>query len=497
MRKRGSGILLHITSLPSPYGIGDLGNGAYRFVDFLSETEQSYWQILPLTPTDLGYGNSPYGSISAFAGNPLLISPELMERDGLLTDKEISSTQDFPTGYVNYKAVSNYKRKLLSLAYKRYKETKNDGEYKDFCLENSYWLEDYALFIALRAYFRNQLWCNWPLEIRDRQPTALQSLKKELCNEIEIEKFIQYLFFRQWSELRRYCNDKGIQVIGDIPIYLSYDSADLWSNSEIFKLDKEKRPYVVSGVPPDYFSKTGQLWGNPVYRWEALKERGYDWWVNRLSYNLKLFDLVRIDHFRGLIACWEIEAGEKTAINGRWVKTPARDFFDRITEKISYLRIIAEDLGFITEDVREVIDRYGFLGMKVLLFAFGQDLPLGPYIPHNVVRDCVFYTGTHDNNTIKGWFEREARQDEKKRLFHYIGRDVSVQELHWELIRLTMMSVADIVIFPMQDILGLGEEARMNRPGISNGNWQWRLAFEITSPLKRKLKEMTEIYGRS
>lgn len=495
--KRKSGILLHITSLPSLYGIGDMGPGAYKFADFLVETKQSLWQILPLAPTDLVYGNSPYGTISAFAGNSLLISPELLERDGLVKREDIFSLPEFPADKVDYEGVSNYKKNLLNLAYERFKKMRNNREYKEFCAGSSYWLEDYALFLALKVYFRGQAWCEWPTEIRDRQPEALRSLKEKLHNEIEREKFIQYVFARQWLSLRRYSNEKGIKIIGDIPIYVSYDSVDLWSHHEIFKLDNEKRPYVVAGVPPDYFSETGQLWGNPLYNWEMLKEKGYNWWLRRVEHNLNLFDFVRVDHFRGFVAYWEVPATEKTAVNGKWIKAPAMDFFNKLKDRFPHLPIIAEDLGVITPDVRDVMNRYKFPGMKVLLFAFGESLPQNPYIPHNVVRNCVFYTGTHDNNTIKGWFEREAKSNERKRLFCYIGREVPFEELHWELIRLTMMSVADMVIFPMQDILGLGEEARMNRPATSKGNWEWRLLpDEITPTLKRKLREMTEIYGR-
>ncbi|MCK4328846.1 4-alpha-glucanotransferase [candidate division WOR-3 bacterium] len=497
LMKRGSGILLHITSLPSPFGVGDFGPDAYRFVDFLVETKQSYWQILPLTPTNLAHGSSPYGSISVFAGNPLLISPVLMAKDGLLTKEEISPLVNFPVNQVDYNKVSNYKKHIFQIAYERFGNIKINPGYENFCSKNSYWLDDYALFVACKTYFHEQMWNEWPTEIRDRQSKTLRSLKNELYNEIEREKFIQYIFLKQWLSLKKYCNKKGIQVIGDIPIYISYDSVDLWSNPEIFKLDKEKRPYVVAGVPPDYFSKTGQLWGNPVYNWKVLKERGYDWWIKRVEHYLKLFDFIRFDHFRGFVAYWEVPAEETTAVNGNWIKAPAKDFFDILNKRFPYLPIIAEDLGVITPDVIEVMNRYGFPGMKVLLFAFDEGFQKNPYIPHNVVRNCVFYTGTHDNNTIRGWFEREAKPDDIRRLFSYIGREVPLEELNWELIRLVMMSVADTVLFPMQDILGLGEEARMNRPATSKGNWLWRLSpDEITLSLKLKLKEMTEIYGR-
>jgi 4-alpha-glucanotransferase len=495
-QRRGSGILLHITSLPSPSGIGDLGLWAYRFADFLAETKQSFWQILPLNPTDPVYGNSPYHSISAFASNPLLISPELMVRDGLLDRAELETLPN--RGKVDYEAVIAHKRGFFRQAYERFKERGRNHEYERFCSENSYWLEDFALFIALKSHFDGKAWNEWPGEIRDREPEVLESLKEELCDRIGMEKFLQYIFIQQWNSLKGYCNQRCIQIIGDIPIYVDYDSADLWTNPEIFKLDDEKKPYVVSGVPPDYFSETGQLWGNPVYRWDVLRERGYDWWVQRLEHNLKLFDYVRIDHFRGLVAYWEVPAGEETAIDGEWVEVPVVDFLSKLTRRFSCLPIIAEDLGLITPDVREIMQLFDFPGMKVLLFAFGEGLPTNPYIPHNVVRNCVLYTGTHDINTVRGWFEGEATPADKERLFQYLGREVPVEDLHWELVRLAMMSVANSVITPMQDLLGLGEDARMNLPATSEGNWGWRLSSEqLTSSLARKLLEMTEICGRA
>jgi 4-alpha-glucanotransferase len=496
--RRGSGILLHITSLPSPYGIGDLGPWAYRFVDFLAETKQSYWQILPLTPTEPAHGNSPYHSTSAFANNPLLISHDVMVRDGFLAKADIKPFPNCPKGQVDYNAVIAFKEKLFHLAYERFKTTKNKDEYERFCSENSHWLEDFARFAAFKVHFHGHVWSEWPLEIRGRRPEASKTVGKQLKDRIEMEKFLQYVFFHQWSSLKDYCNQKGIQIIGDIPIYVNYDSADVWIHPELFKLDNEKKPYVVAGVPPDYFSETGQRWGNPLYRWDVLKEKGYDWWIQRMKHNLELFDFVRVDHFRGFIAYWEVPATEKTAMNGMWIEAPAMDFFDHLTRRFPNVPIIAEDLGIITSDVREIMHHFGFPGMKVLLFAFGEDLPTNPYIPHNLVENCVLYTGTHDNNTVRGWFEEEATPGEKGRLFHYLGREVPVEELHWELIRLAMMSVANIVIFPMQDILGLGGEARMNRPATAEGNWQWRLSPEqlTHSPAERLLK-MTEIYGRA
>lgn len=496
LNRRGSGILLHITSLPSAYGIGDLGPWAYRFADFLAESGQSYWQILPLNPNDSKVG-SPYYSSSALAGNILLISPELMCRQGLLSEKDLPKPS-FPEERVEYHRVSSYKQKLFLRAYKRFKRHKNEFEYEKFCKENSGWLEDFAIFEALKDHLKEKDWSRWTPEIKNRDPRTLQTLKRELRDRVKMEKFLQYLFFKQWLELKDYCNQKGIEVIGDLPIYVNYRSVDVWTNPEMFKLDKNKRPTVVSGVPPDYFSSTGQRWGNPVYRWDVLKKNGYVWWIKRMKHNLKLFDFVRIDHFRGFVAYWETSAREKTAVNGRWVKIDAINFFDTLLRHFPYLPVIAEDLGSITPDVREVIARYDFPGMKLLIFAFGEDLPTNPYAPHNHVRNCLVYTGTHDNNTIRGWFKGEATADDKKRIFKYLGRKIKEGDVHWEFVRLAMMSVANTVILPMQDILGLGEEARMNRPATSKGNWRWRLREkELTHRLSKKLLEITKIYGRA
>lgn len=497
MKKRGSGILLHITSLPSPYGIGDLGPWAYKFADFLAEAKQSFWQILPLNPTDLYCDNSPYYSTSAFANNPLLISPEILIQDGFLNKEDVEPLPNCPKGKVDYARVASCKKKLFYLAYKRFKKTRNNNKYKNFCLKNEHWLEDFALFFSIKHHFRGKSWSEWPDEVRERQPKALQSLKEGLADEMEMAKFLQYIFFKQWFSLKDYCHQKKIQIFGDIPIYVIYDGVDVWTHPELFKLDKEKKPSAVAGVPPDYFSKTGQLWGNPVYNWNALKKKGYDWWFQRMKHNLQLFDLVRVDHFRGFVAYWEVPAGEKVATHGKWIQAPAMDFFNELTKRFPNLPIIAEDLGVITPDVIEVMQHFGFPGMKVLLFAFGEDLPNNPFIPHNLERNCVLYTGTHDNNTIQGWFEKELTAGDKNRLFKYLGRKVSVKELHWELIKLAMMSVANTVIFPMQDILGLGEKHRMNRPARKKGNWKWRLSPEqLTPEVAEKLMNMTEIYGR-
>lgn len=497
MNKRGSGILLHITSLPSPYGIGDIGPSAYKFADFLADTKQQFWQVLPLNRTFLANSNSPYSSVSAFAGNPLLISPELMIRDGLITNDDILSRPNFPVERVDYPAVIKYKNRLLHSAYKLFKLKKKD-DYEAFAAKNADWLEDFALFLALKGRFIGRNWSEWPREFRDRDTESLKYARRLLSDKIEDEKFFQYLFYTQWFSLKNYCNQKGIQIIGDVPIYVDRESVDVWNNPELFKLDDNKMPISVSGVPPDYYSKTGQLWGNPVYRWDILKETGYAWWIKRLGHNLRLFDLVRIDHFRGFAAYWEVPATEKTAINGKWVEGAGEDFFNALFKHFPSLPVIAEDLGVITDDVRELIRRFSFPGMKILLFAFGGDLPTNPYAPHNCVKNCLVYTGTHDNNTVKGWFEKEMSTGDKERLFQYLGRRVNADEIHWVLIRLAMMSVANTTIFPMQDIMGLGEEARMNLPATTNENWEWRLTPEqLTPQLSKDLLEITKIYGRT
>jgi 4-alpha-glucanotransferase len=499
MNKRGSGILLHITSLPSPFGIGDLGPWAYRFAHFLSQAKQSYWQILPLNPTNQICGNSPYSSISAFAGNTLLISPELLIEYGFLTKEDIDATPSFPNELCDYPSVISYKTQLLHRAYERFKTTRNKrNTYEDFCTQNGEWLEDFALFVVMKNHYQDNVWAEWGKGLRDRNPKDIKKIKTNFHDELEQEKFLQYLFFKQWLSLKQYCNEKGVKLIGDIPIYVNYDSADVWTNTGIFKLDKEKRPLFLAGVPPDYFSETGQLWGNPIYRWDILQRTGFRWWLQRFAHNLRLFDIVRIDHFRGFIAFWEVPATEKTAINGHWVKVPAVEFFTALLKKFLTFSIIAEDLGFITPDVKEIMNRFGFPGMRVLLFAFGEDLPAHPYLPHNYIANCIVYTGTHDNNTVKGWFENETSPQDRQRLFRYLGHKISGEQLPKELIRLAMMSVANTVIIPMQDILGLGEEARMNRPSTTQGNWAWRLLpDQLTSSCTEMLLELTYTYGRA
>lgn len=497
MSRRGSGVLLHLTSLPSPFGVGDLGPGAFRFADLLADLKQRYWQILPLNPTEPAFDNSPYHSTSAFAGSPLLISPEQLLEEGLLEGADLETIPRFPQGRVDFLAAIRFKAGLLRRAFERFRDSDPPEGYEAFLRDHAFWLEDHALFTALKGHLGEMPWNDWPVGIRDRNPEALAPFREKLLEGVEEEKFLQYIFFHQWSALKAHCNGKGIQVIGDVPIYLTLDSAGCWAHSDIFKLDHEKKPTVVAGVPPDYFSETGQLWGNPIYRWDALKERGYDWWMERIGHNLKLFDRVRIDHFRGLVAYWEVPAGEENAINGKWVEAPVDDFFRCLNKRFPDLPIIAEDLGLITPEVKEKIERFGLPGMKPLVFAFGDDIATNPYIPHNIPKNSVAYTGTHDNNTAMGWFDNETTPEMRARLFRYLGREVPREELHWELIRLTMMSVADTVIIPLQDILGLGEECRMNRPATCNGNWDWRAApNQLSTEGMARFKMMTEIYGR-
>ena len=496
MNQRGAGILIHISSLPSGFGIGDLGPGSYRFVDFLADSRLHYWQILPLNPTDPKYDNSPYHCLSAFGTNPLLISPEKMVMDGFLEIQDIETIPDFAETYVEYEKVIEYKTNLFSLAYEQFKE-KTDPAYDSFCTDNAWWLDDESLFFAIKKYNSNKPWFQWSDQLKRRDPKQVDQIKDELFDSINREKFLQYLFSIQWNALRRYCRDRDIMVIGDLPIYVDYDSVDVWCNPQIFNLDNLLRPITISGVPPDYFSPTGQLWENPIYNWEYLQQTGYSWWIKRFERNIHLVDLLRVDHFRGLVAFWEVTFGEINAINGRWKEVPVEDFLDHLMYKFPVFPVIAEDLGIITPDVREIMRKYKIPGMKVLEFAFTKDIRKNPYIFHNHDKDCVLYTGTHDNNPIIGWFYNELDQEDKNRLFSYIGRTVHEAELPWVLIRMAMMSVANTLIIPMQDILGLGSESRMNIPGINKNNWRWRVTEEyLRDDISELLNTMVRLYGR-
>jgi len=500
LQRRGSGILLHMSSLPSPFGIGDMGEGAHRFADFLAEAGQRFWQTLPVHPTAPHYGHSPYMGLSAFAGNPLFISHEPLLREGLLRTEEVGAPPSSPDGRIDYSRVANFKEQMLGRAWQRFSERRRGpliDQWEAFCRNHDDWLGDFALFAALRTRFHPAGWSDWPGGLRDRAGDEIRSAEKCLSQDLKKTKFLQFLFSRQWESLKKYCNDRNILIIGDMPIYVGHDSADVWSHPELFQLDKNKKPSAVSGVPPDSHSKTGQLWGHPLYRWDELEKTGYAWMIRRITHLLQSFDLVRLDHFRGFVNYWEIPAAEKTAIRGRWVAAPADDFFTRLLESVPERSIICEDLGVSPPDFREAMHRFGFPGMKVLLFAFGKDMPDNPHIPHHHRADSVVYTGTHDNNTIRGWYDTDAAPRDRSRLSRYLGKKISVGDLHWDLIRLAMMSVAGTVIIPMQDVLGLGQEARMNRPGTGEGNWTWRLPDgRLTPALAGRLGKMTTLYGR-
>lgn len=496
-KTRASGILLHISSIPTEYGIGDLGPAAHEFVDFLDRAGQRYWQILPLNYTTAATGYSPYNCFSAFAGNPLLISPDLMYRDGLLRKDELRDVPKFPPDIVDYRRVSSWKAKLFDKAVARSGGLSAIDDYERFARKNEFWLGDFAAFVAIKRRLGGRPWSKWPAEIRDRKKRALVSLKKELREEIDRECFLQYLCLKQYSSLKDKCEAKAVTIIGDLPIYVAHDSADVWTHPEVFKLNRSKEPKYIAGVPPDYFSRTGQLWGNPIYDWKYLERTGYDWWMRRIGHNLKLFDLVRIDHFRGLVAYWQVPAGEKTAIRGKWIEAPTEAFFSTLYRRFPSAAIFAEDLGYITADVREAISKYDLAGMRVLQFGFNADSTGNPHYPHNHVENSLVYTGTHDNNTTRGWFETEATPEQKKRLSEYMGHRLTAKAVPRDLIRLAMASVAKAAILPMQDLLGLGTEARMNRPAKNKGNWLWRMRKgKITAAMANDLKRMVEIYGR-
>lgn len=493
---RRSGILLHITSLPGRLGIGSLNQSAYDWVDFLAQTRQTLWQVLPLGPT--GYGDSPYQSFSTFAGNPYMIALEELALDGLLDRGVLDHAPDFPRSFVDYGAIYNWKLPLLRHVageFNRRASITLKQEFEEFCTENGAWLDDYALFMALKDAHGGQSWIQWQMELRGRQPTALAASVAKEADAIHAHKLMQWLFFRQWLRLKRYANDQGILVVGDIPIFVAMDSADAWTAPDQFFLDSEFQPEVVAGVPPDYFSATGQLWGNPLYRWEKMKEDGYSWWINRVRGALRLYDLVRIDHFRGFAAYWEVPAGEQTAENGRWVAGPGADFFTAVRSQLGDdLPIIAEDLGEITPDVIELRNAFDLPGMKILQFAFSTDAS-DKFLPHNYGRNFVVYSGTHDNDTSWGWYRNTATDKERdffRRYFRTDGHDAA-----WTLIDAAWGSVADKAIVPLQDLLNLGGETRMNLPGRANGNWTWRFAPEqLTGHLADRLQETTTIYGR-
>ena len=491
---RSAGILLHPTSLPSRFGIGDLGPAAYRFVEFLVESGQSLWQILPLGPT--GYGDSPYQCFSAFAGNPLLIDLAALEAYGDIGTEQLANAPEFPTNYVDYGPVINFKYSVLQKAahnFQRERPSKYWADFQQFCADNENWLADFALFMALKHSHGGAPWNSWEWELASRQPEALQAARERLATDIFAQKYYQYRFFHQWETLKNYSNKQGVKIIGDIPIFVAFDSADLWANPERFLLDEQLQPTAVAGVPPDYFSPTGQLWGNPLYRWDVMAKEGYSWWLERLTQTLKMVDIVRLDHFRGFEAYWKIPAGEETAIKGEWKQGPGKEFFHTVKDVLGELPIIAEDLGFITDGVRELRDAFDLPGMKILQFAFASDAS-NRYLPHTCLPNAVIYTGTHDNETTMGWYQSRGEK-EKEKLHTYLG-PVS-EAINWALIRLAYRSVVDTAIIPLQDVLGLDNKARMNTPAKPSGNWGWRFSTDDLLPQYRhKLRKLALTYGR-
>jgi 4-alpha-glucanotransferase len=503
---RVSGILLHPTCLPGPFGIGDLGAGASQFIRFLHESRQQVWQMLPLGPT--GYGNSPYQTYSAFAGNPLLLSLEKLLEDDLLSANDLADVPPFPPHRIDYDAVSDFKRRLLWKAFETFQRaaTRSQGDdLADFSQRQAEWLDDYTLFMALKEAHHGASWHEWEHDIVLRDPAALADWRKKLMSHIQFHTFLQYQFFRQWQALRAACKQHRIQLFGDVPIFVAHDSADVWSHPELFYLDEACKPTVVAGVPPDYFSRTGQLWGNPLYRWDVMAASGYAWWLQRLRTMREMVDIIRLDHFRGFEAYWEVPAMDETAVNGRWVEGPGAAFFEKVHAVLGDLPIIAEDLGLITPQVRALRERFGLSGMRVLQFGFGGDLRTNEHCPHNYTRDCVVYTGTHDNNTSLGWLHEveppdgastlDPMQTERATALKYMASDG--RQPHWDLIRLALASVGDLALLPLQDVLGLGQEARMNYPGKAKGNWEWRFPADmLTDDISDRLRDLTELYGR-
>ncbi|MBZ5494930.1 MAG: 4-alpha-glucanotransferase [Acidobacteriia bacterium] len=491
---RVSGILLHPTSLPGAHGIGDLGEWAFRFADFLSDGGQGLWQVLPLGPP--AEANSPYKACSSMAGNPLLISLDSLAREGLLSRADLEGAPLFPAESVDFVAVAAFKWRLLEQASRAFfagGPGPHLREFEQFCMEKGFWLDQFARFAALRDENGGSLWTEWD---RNRNPDPARVL---------LHKYIQFEFFRQWHALKGYCHERGIRILGDLPIFVAHDSADVWGNPGLFDLDEHGNPRMIAGVPPDYFSATGQLWGNPLYRWDAMERAGYQWWIDRVRCMLEQVDLIRIDHFRGFEKYYEIPAGSMTAIHGRWVEGPGDRFFEALSRVFGRLPFIAEDLGMITSEVLALRDRWGFPGMRVLQFAFADDSPSNPFKPYNYVRNCIVYTGTHDNDTTVGWFrgtsegeiiqtEEQLRAERESALLYLHSDGV---EIHWDFIRAAVGSVADTAVFPLQDVLGLGSEARMNLPSRAENNWRWRfLPHQLKPELSSRLRQLGQTYGR-
>jgi len=504
---RSSGILLHPTSLAGPFGIGDLGPDARHFVDFLAAAGQTLWQVLPLGPT--GFGNSPYQCFSAFAGNPLLISPRFLVERGWLDSEAIESAPDFPEDEVDFARVIGWKLPLLQAAYRGFsaRASAHDRERLDAFIDlNKKWLDDFALFIALKDVHNGASWNRWDPAARQREPEALASWTMRLAEPMALHKFLQFVFFTQWAELRQYARARGVGIMGDLPIYVAHDSADVWANPQYFELDDQGNPTVVAGVPPDYFSATGQLWGNPIYRWDALAQDGFAWWTERFRAALDALDMIRLDHFRGFEAYWEVPAAEPTAVDGRWVKGPGRALFHAAQQALGELPLVAENLGVITPEVEALRNEFGFPGMSILQFAFGSDPQAPTFRPHNYPRSLVAYTGTHDCDTTVGWWTSQGRGEstrseediraEREFAKQYLNTDG--REIHWVFIRALLASVADTVLVPLQDVLGLGTEARMNQPATIGGNWRWRYRASTLKPeIAERLRDLTALYERS
>jgi 4-alpha-glucanotransferase len=498
-------LLLHVSSLPGKHGIGDLGPEAFRFIDQLAKARQSVWQILPLGPT--GYGDSPYQCYSAFAGNPLFISLERLIEVGLLPKSALDRPPRFPAGRVEFERVIPWRMQRLRQAFDVLGSAKGkrfSRDLQEFCAAERDWLDDFALFMALRDQWPDRSWADWPDELRARKPSAMDRAQRQFADSIRFHQFLQYLFVRQWNDLRDYAHERHIAILGDVPIFVSHESADVWGNQSLFQLDHHGRPTKVAGVPPDYFSETGQRWGNPLYRWDRMEADGFRWWTRRLTASLKFIDMIRLDHFRGFEAYWEIPAEAPTAATGRWMPGPREKLFNALLSAVGELPLIAEDLGLITPEVEKLRDDFKLPGMKVLQFAFSGENAV--HLPHNYVPNCVAYTGTHDNDTTVGWFTARPGSEttqsakevaaERQLVKRYL--DVSGKEIHWDMLRAVWRSVAGLAVAPLQDVLGLGSEARMNLPGTAAGNWRWRLKpGQIKSESLARLADLTALYGRA
>ncbi len=503
---RSSGILLHPISLPGPFGIGDLGPQAHAFIDFLGETGQSLWQFLPLGPT--GFGDSPYQCFSARAGNPLLISPERLVEKGWLASSALGSVPSFPSEQVDYGRVIPWKTALLESAARGFFErasARDRATFEAFSKANRDWLDDFALFMALKREHDGAMWNRWEAPIRRREVLALNICRERLTGPIQIEKYLQFAFFTQWRDLREHARTRGVRLMGDLPIYVAHDSSDVWANPQFFELDVAGNPTVVAGVPPDYFSATGQLWGNPIYRWDAMASDGFAWWLDRLRAALDTVDMLRLDHFRGFEAYWEVPASETTAVKGRWVKAPGIELFRAARNALGELPLVAENLGVITPEVEALRAAFGLPGMTVVQFAFGSDPQAPTFRPHNYPREVVAYTATHDCDTTVGWWTSQGRgestrsEDDIRRERDFARRYLNTDgsEIHWVFIRTLLASVADTVLIPMQDLLGLGTEARMNQPATLGGNWRWRYSSEmLTTEIRERLRGLTHLYDR-